>query len=187
VSGLYCVRRPWPGMARTIYGDHEKYLDTYFRPFPGWVAVLAYTEIQVAQVVYSYCNVFQFLLVVQWWLHTVRIKKSYADIRNVFSKCVCSAASDAKRKASSTNWKASSKIINHKVSSKDTEGFFQTVLGSYTHKFLKRGAAPLTDFLELCLCLPSCIGNGKAEQQWKGFHKHESFLKMRTIIWRILE
>jgi len=35
VSGVLVLSRPWPGMARTIRGDHEKYLDTYFRPYPG--------------------------------------------------------------------------------------------------------------------------------------------------------
>lgn len=35
VSGHLCVRKPWPGMARTIYGDHEKFLDIYYRPYPG--------------------------------------------------------------------------------------------------------------------------------------------------------
>ena len=35
VSGNLCIRKPWPGMARTIYGDHEKFLNTYFRPYPG--------------------------------------------------------------------------------------------------------------------------------------------------------
>lgn len=35
VSGHLCVRKPWPGMARTIFGDHEKFLDVYYRPYPG--------------------------------------------------------------------------------------------------------------------------------------------------------
>ena len=35
VSGHLCVRRPWPGMARSIYGDHERFLETYYRPYPG--------------------------------------------------------------------------------------------------------------------------------------------------------
>ena len=43
MSGHLCVRRPWPGMARSIYGDHERFLDTYYRPYPGtynyWVGV----------------------------------------------------------------------------------------------------------------------------------------------------
>jgi len=34
---------------------------------------------------------------------------------------------------------------------------------------------------ELCLCLPSCVSNGKAEQQRRGFRKRMSFLKMRTV------
>ena len=37
VSGALCIKRPWPGIARTVYGDHERYLDTYFRPYPGTV------------------------------------------------------------------------------------------------------------------------------------------------------
>uniref|UniRef100_H2YF71 Propionate--CoA ligase n=1 Tax=Ciona savignyi TaxID=51511 RepID=H2YF71_CIOSA len=35
-EGACCIARPWPGMARTIYGDHERFLDTYFRPYPGF-------------------------------------------------------------------------------------------------------------------------------------------------------
>ena len=105
-------------------------------------------------------------------------KKNYADIWNVFPKCVCGAACSANRKASSTNRKASSE--NWKVSSEEAEGFFQRALGSYTHTFPKHGAALLTDPLELCLCPLSCAFNGKAEQQWKGFHKRVSFLKRCT-------
>ncbi|MAQ16898.1 MAG: acetate--CoA ligase [Sandaracinus sp.] len=36
VEGKLCIRGPWPGQARTIYKDHERYLKTYFRPFPGY-------------------------------------------------------------------------------------------------------------------------------------------------------
>ncbi len=34
-KGVVCIRKPWPGVARTIYGDHDRYLATYFKPFPG--------------------------------------------------------------------------------------------------------------------------------------------------------
>jgi acetyl-CoA synthetase len=33
--GNLCLRRPWPGQARTIYGDHERFRETYFSRFPG--------------------------------------------------------------------------------------------------------------------------------------------------------
>ena len=36
VSGMVCIKRPWPAMARTIYGDHARFLDTYTKPFPGY-------------------------------------------------------------------------------------------------------------------------------------------------------
>jgi acetyl-CoA synthetase len=35
VRGNLCVRRPWPGQARTLYGDHQRFRETYFAHFPG--------------------------------------------------------------------------------------------------------------------------------------------------------
>ena len=34
-SGNLCLTKPWPGMARTIWGDHERYRQTYFSTYPG--------------------------------------------------------------------------------------------------------------------------------------------------------
>lgn len=36
VSGALCISRPWPGMARSIYGDHQRFIDAYFKPYPGY-------------------------------------------------------------------------------------------------------------------------------------------------------
>ena len=33
VSGRLCIKYPWPGMARTIWGNHERYHETYFSTF----------------------------------------------------------------------------------------------------------------------------------------------------------
>ncbi len=35
VSGNLCLRRSWPGQARTIYGDHERFKETYFTSYRG--------------------------------------------------------------------------------------------------------------------------------------------------------
>jgi acetyl-CoA synthetase len=35
VSGNLCMRRSWPGQARTIYGDHSRFRETYFTRYPG--------------------------------------------------------------------------------------------------------------------------------------------------------
>ena len=35
VVGSLCIKFPWPGIARTIWGDHQRYKDTYFSTFPG--------------------------------------------------------------------------------------------------------------------------------------------------------
>ncbi|WP_263353561.1 acetate--CoA ligase [Acidicapsa acidisoli] len=34
-GGLLVIRKPWPSMARTIYGDHERYQKTYWSDVPG--------------------------------------------------------------------------------------------------------------------------------------------------------
>ena len=36
VNGLLAIRRAWPSMARTIYGDHPRYHATYLASFPGY-------------------------------------------------------------------------------------------------------------------------------------------------------
>lgn len=36
VEGNLCIKFPWPGMARTIYGDHERFKHTYFSTYPGY-------------------------------------------------------------------------------------------------------------------------------------------------------
>ena len=35
VSGNLCLRHSWPGQARTIYGDHSRFQETYFSRYPG--------------------------------------------------------------------------------------------------------------------------------------------------------
>ena len=35
VSGNLCIRHPWPGMARTVYRDGERFKQTYFSTYPG--------------------------------------------------------------------------------------------------------------------------------------------------------
>ncbi len=36
VSGVLCFRRAWPSMARTIQNDHQRFAETYLKPFPGY-------------------------------------------------------------------------------------------------------------------------------------------------------
>eukprot|EP00397_Hematodinium_sp_SG-2012_P017722 GEMP01018132.1.p1 GENE.GEMP01018132.1~~GEMP01018132.1.p1 ORF type:complete len:669 (+),score=148.23 GEMP01018132.1:51-2057(+) len=36
VAGVLCFKRSWPSTLRTIWRDHERMLDVYFRPFPGY-------------------------------------------------------------------------------------------------------------------------------------------------------
>ena len=35
VSGNLCLKFPWPGIMRTVYGDHERFIQTYFSLYPG--------------------------------------------------------------------------------------------------------------------------------------------------------
>jgi acetyl-CoA synthetase len=35
VKGRLCIKFPWPSIARSIWGDHKRFKDTYFTAFPG--------------------------------------------------------------------------------------------------------------------------------------------------------
>ncbi len=34
-EGMLCLKRSWPGQMRTVYGDHERFIKTYFSQFDG--------------------------------------------------------------------------------------------------------------------------------------------------------
>jgi acetyl-CoA synthetase len=36
VTGVLAISEPWPGQARTIYGDHDRFEETYFKLYPGY-------------------------------------------------------------------------------------------------------------------------------------------------------
>ena len=35
-GGSLCIKRPWPSMMRTMWGDHERFIETYFAKFPNF-------------------------------------------------------------------------------------------------------------------------------------------------------
>ncbi|MCP4546935.1 MAG: acetate--CoA ligase [bacterium] len=35
-SGNLCIDRPWPGIMRTLYGDHKRFYETYFSTYKGY-------------------------------------------------------------------------------------------------------------------------------------------------------
>ena len=35
-AGYLVIKRSWPGQIRTVYGDHQRLLDTYFSTYPGY-------------------------------------------------------------------------------------------------------------------------------------------------------
>ena len=35
VGGLLVLKKPWPGMMGTVWGHHERFVDTYWKMFPG--------------------------------------------------------------------------------------------------------------------------------------------------------
>jgi acetyl-CoA synthetase len=34
--GTLVIKQPWPGMMRTVYGDHDRYYETYLKPYKGY-------------------------------------------------------------------------------------------------------------------------------------------------------
>ncbi len=34
-GGKLCIKKPWPGMMRTTWGDHQRFIETYFTMYPN--------------------------------------------------------------------------------------------------------------------------------------------------------
>ena len=34
-EGMLCLKASWPGQMRTVYGDHKRFISTYFSQFEG--------------------------------------------------------------------------------------------------------------------------------------------------------
>jgi len=34
-TGNLCIAESWPGQMRTVYGDHQRFIETYFKAYPG--------------------------------------------------------------------------------------------------------------------------------------------------------
>lgn len=35
-EGILAIKTPWPSMMRTVFGDHERFQQTYFSAFKGY-------------------------------------------------------------------------------------------------------------------------------------------------------
>jgi acetyl-CoA synthetase len=35
-EGILLIKKSWPGQMRGVYGDHKRFFETYFKPFPGY-------------------------------------------------------------------------------------------------------------------------------------------------------
>jgi len=36
VEGVLCIADSWPGQMRTVWGDHQRFMETYFQQYPGY-------------------------------------------------------------------------------------------------------------------------------------------------------
>ena len=44
VEGVLAIKKPWPSMARTVWGAHKRYMDTYLNVYKG-VYVCPFSEL----------------------------------------------------------------------------------------------------------------------------------------------
>ncbi|REG28453.1 acetyl-coenzyme A synthetase, partial [Paracoccus versutus] len=36
IDGVLCIADSWPGQMRTVWGDHQRFMETYFQQYPGY-------------------------------------------------------------------------------------------------------------------------------------------------------
>ena len=53
VEGVLCFKQAWPSMARTVWGAHKRYMDTYLNVYPGYY-VCCYTASYTLQTALSF-------------------------------------------------------------------------------------------------------------------------------------
>lgn len=41
VEGVLAFKKPWPSMARTVWGAHRRYMETYLTVYPGYYVSFA--------------------------------------------------------------------------------------------------------------------------------------------------
>lgn len=65
VEGVLCIKHPWPSIARTVYGDHERFLNVYTKPYPGKYISSRYGCLSLVQIPnaddFSYPDIFLWL------------------------------------------------------------------------------------------------------------------------------
>jgi hypothetical protein len=45
VEGVLAIKQPWPSMARTVWGAHKRYMDTYLNVYEGYYVSLSFRPI----------------------------------------------------------------------------------------------------------------------------------------------
>ena len=92
VSGLLCLATSMPGMARTIHGDQERFMDVYYRPYPGNLKSRKKENSRNIVKYYFYSDELTNIRVLQSLTLSVllnRSRKSARVIRNLILAVVC--------------------------------------------------------------------------------------------------
>ena len=42
-EGTLVITHPWPGQMRTVYGNHQRFIETYFSAYPGMYVITSYS------------------------------------------------------------------------------------------------------------------------------------------------
>lgn len=45
VEGVLAFKQPWPSMARTVWGAHKRYMDTYLNVYKGYYVSVPFTKL----------------------------------------------------------------------------------------------------------------------------------------------
>lgn len=46
VEGVLAFKQPWPSMARTVWGAHKRYMDTYLNVYKGYYVSISHSDIE---------------------------------------------------------------------------------------------------------------------------------------------
>lgn len=54
VEGVLAIKKPWPSMARTVWGAHKRYMDTYLNVYKGYYVGSLSSSMKLLLIVFQF-------------------------------------------------------------------------------------------------------------------------------------
>eukprot|EP01098_Paradermamoeba_levis_P003957 TRINITY_DN173_c0_g1_i4.p1 TRINITY_DN173_c0_g1~~TRINITY_DN173_c0_g1_i4.p1 ORF type:complete len:672 (-),score=214.28 TRINITY_DN173_c0_g1_i4:59-2074(-) len=144
INGVLVVAKPWPGMARTLWGDHSRYLETYFKPYPGYYFTGDGCRVDEDGFIWITGRVDDVINKAGHRLSTAEIESALVEYEDCAEAAVVAIHDDIRGQA----------IVAYCVLNEEIEGSAEIVLGLKNSVKKHIGSLAIPDYVLICDSLP---------------------------------